>query len=123
MSFFSELKRRNVIRIAVGYAVAGWVVVEVASILLPTFDAPDWAMRAVVLALIGGLPVAMVFSWMFEFTPDGLKKEDGTDTHEERLFKARTDRKADLTIMAVLALVVAYFIFEKIWLSDAVQGG
>lgn len=122
MSFFSELKRRNVIRIGIAYIVGGWVLIEVASILLPTFEAPDWIMRALVLVLIGGLPVALLVAWMFELTPEGIKKEDGADTAEETVFKARSARKADLTIMIALSLAVAYFVLEKIWLSDVVRG-
>jgi TolB-like protein/Tfp pilus assembly protein PilF len=122
MSFFSELKRRNVIRIGIGYAVASWVIVEVASVLLPTFEAPDWILRAIVLALIAGLPIALLIAWVFELTPEGIKKEDNVDTPEEEVFKARTARKADLTIMALLTLALSYFIIEKIWLSGVVRG-
>ena len=122
MSFFSELKRRNVIRIGIGYAVASWVIVEVASVLLPTFEAPDWILRAIVLALIAGLPIALLIAWVFELTPEGIKKEDNVDTPEEEIFKARTARKADLTIMALLTLALSYFIIEKIWLSGVVRG-
>jgi len=122
MSFFSELKRRNVIRIAIGYAVASWVLVEVLSVLLPTFDAPEWVLRAVVLLLVAGLPVALLVAWVFELTPEGIKREDNVDTPDEVVFKARTARKTDLIIMAILALTVAYFVFEKIWLSDVVRG-
>jgi len=122
MSFFTELKRRNVIRVGIAYAVAAWVLVEVASVLLPTFDAPAWIMRALVLVMVGGLPIALLVAWMFELTPEGVKREDNVDTADEAVFKARTARKADLTIMAVLALVVAFFVFEKIWMSDVVRG-
>lgn len=122
MSFFAELKRRHVIRVGIAYAVGSWVLVEVSSVLLPTFDAPEWVMRAVVLLLIGGLPVALLMAWMFELTPEGIRKEDGVDTADEAVFKSRTARKADLAIMAVLGLVVTYFIFEKIWFSDVVRG-
>ncbi len=76
MSFFSELKRRNVIRIGIGYAVAGWVIVEVASVLLPTFEAPEWILRAIILAMVAGLPIALLVAWVFELTPEGIKKED-----------------------------------------------
>jgi adenylate cyclase len=122
MSFFSELKRRNVIRIGIGYAVAGWVIVEVASVLLPTFEASDWILRAIILALIAGLPIALLVAWVFELTPEGIKIEDSTDTPDEAKFKTRSARKADLAIMITLALVVSYFVFEKIWLSDVVRG-
>ncbi len=79
-------------------------------------------MRAVVLLLISGLPIALLVAWMFEITPEGIRKEDGADTTDEALFKARTARKADLAIMAVLGLVVTYFVVEKIWLSGVVRG-
>jgi len=122
MSFFSELKRRNVIRIGIAYAVAGWVIVEVSSVLLPTFDAPEWILRAVILALIAGLPIALLVAWVFELTPEGIKIEDNVDTPVEAKFKTRSARKADLAIMVTLALVVTYFMFEKIWLSDVIRG-
>ena len=122
MSFFTELKRRNVIRVGIAYAVAAWVLVEVASVLLPTFDAPEWVMRAVVLLLVAGLPIALLVAWMFELTPEGIQREDNVDSADEAVFKTHTARKADLTIMTVLALVVVFFVFEKIWLSDVVRG-
>ena len=122
MSFFSELKRRNVIRIGIAYAVGSWVLVEVLSVLLPTFDAPEWVLRAVILLLVAGLPVTLLVAWVFELTPEGIKREDNVDTPAEAVFKTRTARKADLIIMAALALTVAYFVFEKIWLSDVVRG-
>jgi len=122
MSFFSELKRRNVIRIGIAYAVASWVIVEVASVILPTFDAPDWILRAVVLVLIAGLPIALVIAWVFELTPEGIKVEDNKDTPAEEKFKTRTARKADMAIIVTLALVVTYFVIEKIWDSGVVRG-
>jgi len=122
MSFFAELKRRNVIRVGIAYIVSGWVLIEVASVLFPTFDAPEWTMRAVVLLLVSGLPIALLVAWMFEITPEGIRKEDGADTADEAMFKARTARKADLAIMAALGLVVTYFVVEKIWLSGVVRG-
>jgi len=122
MSFYAELKRRNVIRVGIAYSVAGWVIVEVSSVLLPTFDAPEWVMRALILILVAGMPIGLLVAWMFEITPDGIKKEDGRDDAEEVLFKARTARKADLAIIVTLSLIVVYFVTEKIWLSDLVRG-
>jgi adenylate cyclase len=122
MSFFDKLKQRNVIRIGIAYSVGSWVLVEVASVLLPTFDAPEWAMRALVLILIGGLPLALLIAWMFELTPEGLKVEDNKDTSEDLVFKSHAARKTDLAIMSVLAVIVAYFVFDKIWKSDVVRG-
>jgi TolB-like protein/Tfp pilus assembly protein PilF len=122
MSFIAKLKERNVIRIGIAYVVASWVIIEVASVLLPTFDAPEWTMRALVLLLVAGLPVALLVAWMFELTPEGIKKENDLDTAEEAVFKSRAARKTDLAIMATLSLVVVYFIFDKIWTSEMVRG-
>jgi len=122
MSFFSELKRRNVIRIGIAYVVTAWVLVEALSVLLPTFNAPDWIMRAVILLLAAGLVVALLVAWLFERTSTGLKREDGSDTADEAVFKSRTARKADLVIITVLSIAVIGFVAEKIWLSDIVRG-
>ena len=116
MSFFDELKKRNVIRVGIAYLVGGWLVVEVLSALLPDYE------RLFVLLLVSGLPIALIISWVFEVTPEGIKVEDHTDTPAEARFKARRTRKMDMGIMLALGLVVAYFVFEKIWLSDVVRG-
>ena len=116
MSFFEELKQRNVIRVGIAYLVGGWLLVEVASSLMPAYE------RIFVMVLISGLPIALLISWVFEVTPQGVKKEDHVDTPEEASFKARRTRKMDMGIILALGLVVTYFVFEKIWLSDVVRG-
>jgi hypothetical protein len=74
-NFFTELERRNVYKVAVAYAVIAWLIIQAASILLPTFDAPSWAMKVIVLLLVLGFPVALVFSWAFEITPEGIIRQ------------------------------------------------
>jgi TolB-like protein/predicted Zn-dependent protease len=74
-NFFSELKRRNVYKVAVAYVVVSWLIIQAASILLPTFEAPAWMMKVVVAFLILGFPVALILSWIFEITPEGIKGE------------------------------------------------
>ena len=74
-SFFTELKRRNVYKVAVAYAVAAWLLIQAASILFPTFDAPPWLMQIFVVILVIGFPAALVFSWAFEITPEGIVRE------------------------------------------------
>jgi len=74
-NFFTELKRRNVYKVAVAYAVIAWLVIQATSILLPTFDAPGWAMKLVVVILVVGCPVILALSWAFEITPEGIKLE------------------------------------------------
>src|SRR6266403_499196 len=78
-NFFSELKRRNVYKVAVAYAVVGWLLVQVATQVFPFFDIPNWAVRLVVLAIIIGFPIALVIAWAFELTPEGLKRSE--DVH------------------------------------------
>src|ERR1700752_4120411 len=74
-NFFSELKRRNVYKVAVAYLVVAWLVIQAASILLPTFEAPAWVMKVLVAFLVLGFPTALIFSWAFELTPEGIKLE------------------------------------------------
>ena len=73
--FFGELKRRNVYKVAAAYAVVSWLLVQIATQVFPFFEIPNWAVRLVVLLLIAGFPVALVFSWAFEITPEGIKRE------------------------------------------------
>src|SRR6185437_16662643 len=85
-NFFSELKRRNVYKVAVAYAVVAWLVIQAASIFLPAFNAPQWAMQVVILILAIGFPIALAFSWAFEITPEGIVREsevsaDQSNTH------------------------------------------
>jgi TolB-like protein/Tfp pilus assembly protein PilF len=80
-SFFSELRRRNVYKVAVAYAVVGWLVVQIATQTFPFFDIPNWAVRLVILLVVIGFPVALIIAWAFELTPAGLKRtESAADT-------------------------------------------
>src|SRR3954452_25253143 len=78
-SFFAELKRRNVYKVAVAYAVVGWLVVQIATQVFPFFEIPNWAVRLTVLAIIVGCPIALVIAWAFELTPQGLQRTDTAD--------------------------------------------
>jgi adenylate cyclase len=78
-SFFAELKRRNVYRVAIAYAVTGWALAEGASQIFPVFDIPNWAVRLIVLAIVVGFPIALVIAWAFELTPEGLKRTEDAD--------------------------------------------
>src|SRR3954454_12750272 len=110
-SFFSELKRRNVIRMAGLYLVGAWLVVQVAGTVLPMFGAPDWAPRTIVILLAIGFVPALVFTWIFELTPEGLKRDE--DVKPEQSIAPQTARRMDRMIIAVLALALAYFAFDK----------
>src|SRR3954467_3163644 len=76
MNFFSELKRRNVYKGGVAYAVVAWLLIQASSILFPTFDAPAWVMKVVVVVVVIGFPIALIIAWAFELTPEGLKRTE-----------------------------------------------
>jgi hypothetical protein len=78
-NFFAELKRRNVYKVAVAYAVVAWLLIQVATQVLPFFEIPNWAVRLVVLVIIIGFPIALVIAWAFELTPEGLKRTDSAE--------------------------------------------
>src|SRR3954465_4284048 len=78
-NFFAELKRRNVYKVAVAYAVVGWLLVQVTTQVFPIFEIPNWALRLIVLAIIIGFPIALVIPWEFELTPEGLKRTEDAD--------------------------------------------
>ncbi len=73
MSFFAELKRRNVVRVGVAYIVIGWLLVQVAEFAFENFDAPEWVLKTFVVVVLLGLPLALFFAWAFELTPEGLE--------------------------------------------------
>jgi len=75
-SFFGELKRRNVYKVAVAYAVVSWLLIQIATQVFPFFEIPNWAVRLVVLAIIAGFPIALVIAWAFELTPEGIKRTE-----------------------------------------------
>src|SRR5438094_3733534 len=78
-NFFAELKRRNVYKVAIAYAVVGWLLVQVTTQVFPIFEIPNWALRLIVLAIIIGFPVALMLAWAFELTPEGLKRTEDVD--------------------------------------------
>src|SRR6059036_2059273 len=100
--FFAELKRRNVYRVALAYAVVAWLLMQVASQIFPFFEIPNWAVRLVVLLLIIGFPVALVLAWAFELTPEGIKRAEDVDVSKS--LTRKSGRKLDFFIIAVLLL-------------------
>jgi len=108
MSLLAELKRRNVVRVGLAYVLIGWAIAQIAEFALETFGAPAWALKAVVVLLLLGLPLVLVFAWAFELTPDGIKREKDVDRSQS--ITAQTGRKIDYTIIAGLVLVAALVI-------------
>jgi serine/threonine-protein kinase len=89
-NFFAELKRRNVYKVAVAYAVVGWLLAQVTTQVFPIFEIPNWALRLIVLAIIIGFPIALVMAWAFELTPEGIKHTEDADLPNKRVSKNRT---------------------------------
>lgn len=111
MSLIAELKRRNVFRVAIAYAIVAWVVAQVAEFAFENFGAPDWVLKSVVVILLLGLPLAVFFAWAFELTPEGLKREKEVDRSQSIV--AQTGRKLDRMIIGVLVIALAWFAWDK----------
>jgi TolB-like protein/Flp pilus assembly protein TadD len=112
---FAELKRRNVIRLAGLYLVGAWLLIQVASTVLPMFGAPDWLPRSIVILLALGFLPALIFSWIFELTPQGLKRDEDVSPAES--IAPQTARRMDRMIIVVLLLALGYFCFDKFVLA------
>src|SRR6202171_6364378 len=109
-NFFSELKRRNVYKVAVAYAVVGWLLVQVATQVFPFFEIPNWAVRLIVLAIVIGFPIALVIAWAFELTPEGLKRAEDVDLTTEKRRKSH----AWIYVVAVgAAISIALFVLGR----------
>ena len=117
MSLFEELQRRNVFRVTAAYVVSAWLLAQVADLVLDNIAAPDWVMQTILLVLALGLAPVVFFSWAYEVTPDGIKRESEVDRSQSITHVTR--RKLDRTITFVLVLAVAYFAADKFLLSPA----
>lgn len=115
MSFFSELKRRNVIRMAGLYLIGAWLVVQVAETLLPAFDVPAWVLRATIILLAIGFVPALIFAWIFELTPQGLKRDEDVAPGES--IAPQTAQRMNRVIIAMLILALGYFAIDKFLLA------
>ena len=104
-SFVSELRRRNVLRVAAAYAVIAWILIEAGSVLMPTFGASESAFQLYVLIVIAGFLVSLVLAWAFEVTPEGVKLEKNVDRSDS--ITPRTGRKLDFTIIGLLVIALA----------------
>ena len=115
MSFFAELKRRNVFRVTIAYVLIAWVLLQAADFFLDVISAPNWVIQALLGLAVLGLPAFMIFSWVFELTPEGIKRENEID--RDRSITQHTARKLDRTIIVFLALVVVWFAFDEFYLE------
>ena len=111
MSFLNELKRRNVLRVGAAYVVSSWLLIQVAETIFPLFGYGDTPARLVVIVLAIAFIPSLIFAWVFEITPEGLKRD--ADVVREESLAPVTGKKLDRIILVVLALALAYFAFDK----------
>ena len=115
--FFVELRRRNVIRVGVAYGIVGWVLTEIASVIFEAFAFPPWAIQLFISFILLGLPMALIFAWAFEMTPEGLKREKEVDRSQS--ITPQTGRKLDFIIIGLLVVALGYFVATHDWRGES----
>ena len=120
-NFLAELKRRNVYKVAVAYAVVSWLLIQVATQVFPFFEIPNWAVRLVVLLLMLGFPVALILSWAFEITPEGIKRESEVTPNES--ITAHTGRKLVGLTIALALIALGLFAYQSLRSKPAAKPG
>jgi len=116
MSFWGELKRRNVFRAGIAYLVASWLILQVVDVVVPILELPNWISRAILLLLAVGFIVALILAWAYELTPEGVRKEKDVDRLQS--ITPQTGRKLDFIIIGVLAVALAFFAYERFVLHE-----
>ncbi len=111
MSFFSELKRRNVFKVGVAYAVACWLSLQIVDLVLENIDAPDWVMQVFMLGLAAGLPIALIVAWAFEVTPEGVKLHKNVDP--EKSINRHTGHQLNRGIIMILTMAIVLLLTDK----------
>ena len=109
-SLFEELKRRNVFRVGLAYVVSAWILAQVADLALEAFGAPEWILKTTLIGLLVGFPIALVFAWAFEKTPEGLKLEKNVDRSQS--ITPITGKKMDRGIIVALAIAVVFLLYK-----------
>lgn len=110
MKFFEELKRRNVIKATMAYIVVAWVFIQVMTNILPIFSAPQWVMKILMILIAIGLPIWMFFSWVYEVTPEGIKKT--ADVSNDESITAVTNKRLNIVILIVLIIAIGLNLFD-----------
>ena len=119
MSLVAELKRRNVFRVAAAYAVVGWLVAQISDVALNVFEAPDWVAKTILLLIALGFPLAVIFAWAYELTPEGVKREKDVD--RETSITRETGRKLDRVIIGVLVIAVGFLLIDKFVVRESAE--
>ena len=116
MSFFVELKRRNVFKVAVAYAIVAWLLVQITSTVAPALHLPDWTLTFIVYLTIIGFPLALFLAWAFELTPEGIKPTSEISQGES--ISKTTGQKLNYTIIALLSLAVVFLVLDNYLLTE-----
>src|SRR3954462_12750940 len=118
MNFFDELKRRNVYKVAIAYAVISWLIIQIATQVFPFFEIPNWAVRLVVLLLILGFPIALFLAWAFEITPEGIKRAE--DVSPQESITKHTGRKLVWLTVMLAAIAAGLLAFQLLRPKSAI---
>jgi serine/threonine-protein kinase len=114
--FLEEIKRRNVVKVAVVYLIAGWLTMQVVDVMFPALNLPEWITSAIAALLLIGFPFALIFAWAFEMTPEGIKKESEIDRSES--ITSQTGKKLNHTIIIILSIALGFMIVDKFVLQN-----
>ncbi len=115
MSFFEELKRRNVVRVGIAYAVGAWVLLQIFDVVGEILDLPDWGGKLILVIIVIGFLVTLFLAWAFELTPEGVKRESEVDRSQS--ITPQTGKKLNNAILVMMAVAIAYLLFDKFYLS------
>jgi TolB-like protein/Tfp pilus assembly protein PilF len=116
-NFIQELKRRNVFKVAAAYAIAGWLIIQIAATVFPAFEFPGWTTQFVIILVGIGFPLAIIFAWAFELTPDGLKKSKEVEITES--VTNRTGKKLNGIIIGVLSIALFFVVVERVFFAKS----
>ena len=119
MSFIHELKRRNVFKVAIAYAIAAWILIEITATTFPILKLPDWSVTLVTVLVLIAFPLTLIFAWAFELTPEGLKKEK--DVVRSESIAQVTGRKLDFAIIGAMAVAILFLLADKFVFNESVE--
>ena len=116
MNLFNELKRRNVFKVAAAYMIVSWLILQIIGSIVPIIEAPDWISKAILMLLLAGFPIALLFAWAFELTPEGIKKE--SEVVRDESITSETSSKINVVIIGALVLIIGGFAYDKFFGSS-----
>ena len=117
----SELKRRNVFKVAMAYAIAGWLIIQVATSVFPAFKFPAWTTQFVIILVLIGFPISVIVAWAFELTPEGVKRTD--EVPEEKYVTKRTGRKLNYVLGILLVFTIGIIFYQQFFKTQPTVSG